>query len=100
MSKFGPGIFVSAHHTSHDLSDPALGLTLMQSTTPLSTQLKLKDNLPTVTKSILMNLTTNCSRLPAENLAVIISKITLKSNCNHVPADDVMRVQKRKYLTY
>ena len=73
---------------------------------------KLKQNFCTLTKLKLMNqylnqkhqnssisLTTKCLRLPAENLVVIFSKITLKSNCKYVPEDDVVRTQKRKCLT-
>jgi len=69
-------------------STRALGLTLTQSTTLSRTRLKWKQNLATVTKSSLMNLslnqeqqnssislTTNCLRLPAENLAVICRKL-------------------------
>ena len=66
----------------------ALGLTLTQLTTPPSSRLTLKQNFPTVTKSILMNLylnqeyqnsiislTNKCQILPAENLAVIFRNL-------------------------
>jgi len=78
----------SAHHPRHGLSVTRAGLTMTQSTTQPSTQLKWKPNFPTVTKSSLMNLylnqehqnssillTTNCERLPAEKMAVIFWKL-------------------------
>ena len=45
----------SAHHSGNGLSTHMLGLTVMQSTTPLSTGLKLKPNFPPMTKASLMN---------------------------------------------
>ena len=85
--------FVSAHTFCASRkpwvsSTHALGLTLTQSTTLSRTRLKWKQNFPIVTKSSLMNLflnqerqndsislTTNCLRLPAENLAIICRKL-------------------------
>jgi len=97
-------------------STRALGLTLMQSTTLSCTRLKWNQNVPTVTKSSLMNLylnqehhnssislTTDCTS-SSWKPSCYLSKIILKSNCKHAPADGVVRVQNkcemRKCLTY
>ena len=42
-----------------------------------------------------ISLSSNCYRHPAKKLSVNLSKIILKSNCKHVPADDLVREQNK-----